>query len=83
MTAVTLVPVPRCCGGGGKSGGYNMFLPVKAVVVLLFSCVFVPQATFGLLFGNHIVDASSLVFFLPSPGCERLLNAVHGRGCVV
>ena len=31
-------------------------------MVLLCSCGFVPQAT-GLLFGNHIVDASSLVSF--------------------
>jgi hypothetical protein len=45
-----------------------LFLPVKAGVVLLFSCGFVPQATFGLLFGNHIVDASSLVIFLPMLG---------------
>jgi hypothetical protein len=40
-------------------------LPVKAGVVLLFSCRFssnVPGGV-GLLVGNHIVDASSLVSF--------------------
>jgi hypothetical protein len=42
-------------------GGYNMFCS-DAVVVLLFNCGFVPGQQFGLLFGNHIVDASSLVY---------------------
>jgi hypothetical protein len=42
-------------------------LVVTTIVVLLFCCVFVPQATFGLLFGNHIVDASSLVYLFTRP----------------
>jgi hypothetical protein len=41
------LPVPARVRGG-KTGGYN-------IVVLLFSCWF----RNGLLFGNHIVDASS------------------------
>src|SRR6478672_7091930 len=60
MTAVTLAP-PRTRGAGvGKS-------VVTTSVVLLFCCGFVPQAT-GLLVGNHIVDASSLVSLYPPPG---------------
>lgn len=51
MTAVTLLPRHRRPGGWwcGKTG-YN-------IVVLLFSCVLFRN---GLLFGNHIVDASSV-----------------------
>lgn len=57
MTAVTLCPHRSAPGrGGGKS--------VVTTVVLLCCCVFVPHAT-GLLVGNHIVDASSLVIFVP------------------
>jgi hypothetical protein len=48
----------------------NLFVvttaPVRERWCCLFSCV--PQRKinrFGLLFGNHIVDASSLVIFLP------------------
>ena len=48
------------------------FLPVTAGVVLLY-LVIGSQAT-GLLVGNHIVDASSLVSLYPLPWCERLLN---------
>ena len=59
MTAVTLAPPPcPLLAGVGKS-------VVTTSVVLLFCCGFVPQAT-GLLVGNHIVDASSLVSLYPS-----------------
>ena len=37
----------------------------------------------GLLFGNHIVDASSLIYLFTSAWCERLLNAVHAVVCGV
>jgi uncharacterized membrane protein len=55
---------------GWEICGYNMLCNVVvAGVVLLFCCGFVPCATArlvaGLLVGNHIVDASSLVIFLP------------------
>ncbi len=76
MTAVTLLPDPsRFEAGGGKSG-YNMLLQLLvAGVVLLLCCVFVPwnnvPVVSGLLFGNHIVDASSLVIFVPPVGCKR------------
>ena len=55
MTAVTLLPVPACAGlwfrlGVGSLCGYNC-------VVLLFSCWFLER----LLFGNHIVDACSVL----------------------
>ena len=68
MTAVTLCPHPAGAlgRGGGKSGGYN----ICGVVILLW---FVPQAT-GLLVGNHIVDASSLVSFY-HPVVQTLLKA--------
>ncbi len=64
MTAVTLAPAPRV-GGGEIFGGYNFPAPrIGGSVVLLFSCVPLEQANrFGLLFGNHIVDASALVIF--------------------
>ena len=52
--------------------GYNMLLPVGAGVVLLFSCWFLASKRVGLLVGNHIVDASSLVIFFALSWCERL-----------
>lgn len=55
MTAVTLAPDPGDTAGGGKT-----------VVTTLWCCYCVvflfPEQHFGLLFGNHIVDASSLVY---------------------
>lgn len=36
-----------------------------------------------LLFGNHIVDASSLVFFLPSPGANAFEGSFAGWVCGV
>ena len=74
MTAVTFSPGPRPCVAGLGS------VVVTTIVVLLFSCVFVPEATFGLLFGNHIVDASSLVFFLLPVDRVPLLKRVHTGG---
>jgi len=64
MTAVTLAPPPGpLFAGVGKT-------VVTTSVVLLFCCGFVPVATCrqvtGLLVGNHIVDASSLVSLYPS-----------------
>ena len=53
----------------------------------LFGCGFVPwnnvAAVAGLLFGNHIVDASSLVIFVLSSWCERLLNPFTKGVCGV
>lgn len=39
-------------------------------MVLLFSCWFLGSKRFGLLFGNHIVDASSLVSFYHPVGAN-------------
>ena len=65
MTAVTLAPPrTRLVAGVGKTGGYNMCsADGSAAVVLLCCCRFLcnSAAVAGLLFGNHIVDASSLV----------------------
>ena len=52
MTAVTLLPVPRTGCGVGRLCGYNC-----GVVIQLVGSGNTPVA--GLLFGNHIVDASS------------------------
>ena len=63
MTAVTLAP-HRCLGTVGN-------LVVTTLVVLLFSCRFLAAngpVVAGLLVGNHIVDASSLVIFVLSSG---------------
>ena len=58
--------------------GYN-------IVVLLFSfCSLVATCpVLGLLVGNHIVDASSLVYLFTRPGVEPLLNRFHGWVCGV
>ena len=81
MTAVTLCPVRRGVPGEGKT-----------VVLQLWCCVlccgFVPwnnsgRLVTGLLFGNHIVDASSLVIFVLSSWCERLLNPFTKGVCGV
>ena len=61
MTAVTLLPGPAAC-----AVGWEIWLQHCGVVIQLL--VPVQRALAGLLFGNHIVDASSLVFFLPLPG---------------
>ena len=66
MTAVTLVPVTRwLCRGVGKSCGYNIRARVTGQLWCCYVVVVLFPAThrFGLLFGNHIVDASSLVSF--------------------
>jgi hypothetical protein len=59
MTAVTLCPHPPAPWGVGV--GNLVVTTMCGVVILLW---FVPQAT-GLLVGNHIVDASSLVSLYP------------------
>ena len=79
MTAVTLAPGPFTCPVGGVLGGKTVVLQLWCC---LFCCGFVPQAT-GLLFGNHIVDASSLVIFVLSSWCERLLNPFTKGVCGV
>jgi hypothetical protein len=63
MTAVTLAPVTHPLGVVWEICGYNMFC--SDAVVVLYSIVFPfdNKPLFGLLFGNHIVDASSLVSF--------------------
>ena len=79
MTAVTLAPHPArtwSCAVGGKF-----------VVTTLWCCYCVvflfPATNVGLLFGNHIVDASSLVFFLPPHRVQTLLNPFAGVVCGV
>ena len=51
-------------------------------VVVLFPGTTIRLVT-GLLFGNHIVDASSLVIFVLSSWCERLLNPFTKGVCGV
>ena len=80
MTAVTLAPHPFL--GVGNLWLQHASCICGAVVVLLFCCVFCSQAT-GLLVGNHIVDASSLVSLYPALWCERLLNPFTGGVCGV
>jgi hypothetical protein len=55
MTAVTLLPVPPRGGGGWEDCGYN------CGAWLLFCCCWFRQPGDGLLFGNHIVDACSVL----------------------
>ena len=66
MTAVTLAPHPG--PGRARAGGKSLVTTLLRVVEL-WCCYSVlgSQAT-GLLFGNHIVDASSLVYLLPPSG---------------
>jgi hypothetical protein len=68
MTAVTLAPHPGrpVAVPGWEICGYNMLLPVLAGVVLIIMlcfCSLGQRTGSGLLVGNHIVDASSLVSF--------------------
>jgi hypothetical protein len=81
MTAVTLAPPPCPLPGVGKSCGYNMPAPVFWCSCGVVYSVVGSQAT-GLLVGNHIVDASSLVS-LYHPWCEPLLKRVCGVVCGV
>jgi hypothetical protein len=61
MTAVTLLPVTSPGGGVG-----NLWLQHCGVVIQLFVPLTQRALCLGLLVGNHIVDASSLVIFLPA-----------------
>lgn len=86
MTAVTFPPAPHRLPGGGEICGYNMPAPVVGVRLwccygVVFFCS-LEQTGEGLLFGNHIVDASSLVSLYRPFGCEPLLNGFAGW-CVV
>ncbi len=67
MTAVTLAPHP---GKGWEIFGYNNLWCCYSVMVSRGN----KRVGFGLLFGNHIVDASSLVYLFTTAWCERLLN---------
>ena len=69
MTAVTLLPGTSPVGVVWEIFcGYN-------IVVLLFSFCSLDATcpVLGLLVGNHIVDASSLVYLFTLSWCERLL----------
>ena len=86
MTAVTLCPHPGWprFGGffpGGKFLGYNSAL--VGAVWCCYSVLFWFAIQQGMLFGNHIVDASSLVSFYPTPWVQTLLKARLRGGCVV
>lgn len=63
MTAVTLVPVPPLLWGVGRLV-VTTSLPFWGQVVVLFNCWFlaVQPGGWGLLVGNHIVDASRMCF---------------------
>ena len=96
MTAVTLAPVPFRAPFGGCGGGKSGVTTVVTTVfwerccdncgVVIVLCFLFPGTTCrvtGLLFGNHIVDASSLVIFVLSSWCERLLNPFTKGVCGV
>src|SRR6478735_4565667 len=72
MTAVTLLPVPPAVGRGWEDLWLQHGRCSDAAVVLLFSLVWFAsqrcRRVTGLLVGNHIVDASSLVSLYPSHG---------------
>ena len=80
MTAVTLAPVPFLTFGGCGGGKSGVTTVVTTVLcerccdncgVVMVLCFLFPGTTCrvtGLLFGNHIVDASSLVSFYPLRG---------------
>jgi hypothetical protein len=83
MTAVTLAPEPR---GVGKSVVTTCSLRAVArrcgvVIQFVGSWDNVPSVT-GLLFGNHIVDASSLVS-LYHPVVRTPFETGSRRWCVV
>ncbi len=61
MTAVTLLPGPPHGVRGGKTGGYNISSSLGNCGGVVIQLWLVPgqQTGGGLLFGNHIVDASS------------------------
>ncbi len=86
MTAVTLAPRPPAVRGR-EILWLQHPAPLRGQWWCCYSVVVFPGGNkpvgFGLLFGNHIVDASSLVIFFPPFGCERLLNAVHTVVCGV
>ena len=85
MTAVTLAPVPSRplgCGGGKSVVTTSLHRCSGAGVVLLCSFWFASNVPVeGLLVGNHIVDASSLVslyHLLVQTPFERVCQVVCG-----
>ena len=82
MTAVTLSPVTNPGGVVWENCGYNS-LSIEQLCGVVYLVVWFRPSNLGLLVGNHIVDASSLVIFLPSSWCERLLNPFTKGVCGV
>ncbi len=68
--------------GVGKTVVTTCSCRFMAGVVLLFSCGLFLKAT-GLLFGNHIVDASSLVSFYRPRGANAFEGTFAGVVCGV
>jgi hypothetical protein len=85
MTAVTLVPGTNPLFGGWC--GKTFVVTTGAAVMQLWCCysvvVLFPGQQFGLLFGNHIVDASSLVYLFTNPWLQTLLKERLPGWCVV
>lgn len=85
MTAVTLAPVPPWpCPGVGKLCGYN--IPAgegRCGVVIQLSVLKQRARGAGLLVGNHIVDASSLVSFYQPPWLQTPFEVGFAGWCVV
>jgi hypothetical protein len=69
MTAVTLLPVP-----GGWALGWEVWCYNCGVVYSVVGSLQQNAVVAGLLVGNHIVDAGSLVSLYPASWCERLLK---------
>ena len=64
---------------------YNCGVRTVVLFIVLWFCSLGQRCRLvtGLLFGNHIVDASSLVIFVLSSWCERLLNPFTKGVCGV
>ncbi len=75
MTAVTLLPGTHPWGCVWETCGYN----ISGVVILLWFCSLEQARGAGLLVGNHIVDASSLVSLYP-PLVQTPFERVCGVG---
>jgi hypothetical protein len=77
MTAVTLLP------GTHRWCVWEIWCYNCGVVIQLWCCSLQQNRVTGLLVGNHIVDASSLVFFFTIPGRKPLLNRFTRMVCGV
>ena len=75
MTAVTLLPVPTRWGLVGRLCGYNIYHPLVGgwlwccCIQLCWFRAVTTRVLWGLLVGNHIVDASRICMYLCGVSC--------------